>query len=105
MGKELYKWIRNMNELLWSPKTLLVTIIGLLSYQWLFMLTMNYPIGHILTLQVVGLLIIWAVHVRGLALGMVSVMINKRLKAFLSDTNDDIDRHIKTVHKKKCKKC
>ena len=102
MGKELYKWVK---EVLWSPKTLLITIIGLLAYQWLFLLTMNYPIEHILTLQVVGLLIIWAVHIRGLALCMIQVMINKRLHNFLSDSTDDIDRHIKTAYKKRCKKC
>ena len=102
MGKELYK---RLNDILWSPKMLLLTILVLLSYQWYFMLSKEYPIWDILTLQLFGLLIIWTVHIRGLALGMISVMVNKRLQAFLSDTNDDIDRHIKTAYKKRCKKC
>ena len=102
MGKELY---RRLVDIMWSPKTLLVTILGLLTYQWWFMLSKEYPIWDILTIQLFGVLIIWTVHIRGLALGMISVMVNKRLQAFLSDTEDDIDRHIKTACKKKCGKC
>jgi len=102
MGKELYK---RLNDVLWSPKILVVTIVGLLTYQWWFMLSNNYPIWDIITIQLIGVLIIWTVHIRGLALGMIQVMVSKRLQAFLSDTNDDIDRHIKTSCKKKCKKC
>ena len=98
MGKKLY---RRLNDMMWSPKMLLVTILGLLTYQWWFMLSNNYPIWDILTIQLFGVLIIWTVHIRGLALGMISVMVNKKLQEFLSDTEDDIDRHIKTSFNKR----
>tara|TARA_B100000287_G_C20322405_1_gene658397 strand:+ start:171 stop:377 length:207 start_codon:yes stop_codon:yes gene_type:complete len=65
------------------------------------MLSKEYPIWDILTIQLFGLLIIWTVHIRGLALGMISVMVNKKLQEFLSDTEDDIDRHIKTSFNKR----
>ncbi len=93
--------ISKVLEFFRSPKALLVMTIVLLVWQWVFMLGKNYPILDIVSLQLIGLLIIWTVHIRGLALGMIQVMINKQLQEFLSDSTDDIDRHIKTAFKKR----